>query len=86
MKLRLLDEVLELGERGIALLWMESEEDVRPYAGMKLRDARDNVHTVVSVSEQEELTTLYLPQGNAEYFGRLFRDVRVDATLFEEVR
>lgn len=86
MKLRLLDEVLELGERGIALLWMESEEDVRPYAGMKLRDARGNVHTVVSVSEQEELTTLYLPQGNAEYFGRLFRDVRVDATLFEEVR
>lgn len=86
MKLRLLDEVLELGERGIALLWMESEQDVRPYAGMKLRDARGNVHTVASVSEQEGLTTLYLPQGSAEYFGRLFRDVRVDATLFEEVR
>lgn len=86
MRLRLLDEVLELGERGIALLWMEASEDVRPYAGMKLRDARGNVHEVASVSEHDELTTLYLPEGNADYFGRLFRDVRVDATLFEEVR
>ena len=52
MKLRLLDEVLELGERGIALLWMEADGDVRPYAGMKLRDARGNVHAVASVSDQ----------------------------------
>ena len=29
---------------------------------------------------------LYLPEGDASYFGRLFRDVRIDATLFEEVR
>ena len=86
MKLRLLDEVLELGERGIALLWMEAGDDVRHYAGMKLRDARGNVHAVASVSEHDELTTLYLPEGNADYFGRLFRDIRVDATLFEEVR
>lgn len=86
MKLRLLDEVLELGERGIALLWMEAGDDVRPYASMKLRDARGNVHAVASVSEHDELTTLYLPEGNADYFGRLFRDIRVDATLFEEVR
>lgn len=86
MKLRLLDEVLELGERGIALLWMEANEDVRPYAGMKLRDARGNVHMVASVSDQGELMTLYLPDGSADYFGRLFRDIRVDATLFEEVR
>ena len=86
MKLRLLDEVLELGERGIALLWMEADGDVRPYAGMKLRDARGNEHVVASVSEHDELTTLYLPEGNADYFGRLFRDIRVDATLFEEVR
>lgn len=86
MKIRLLDEVLEMGGRGIALLWMEAGEDVRPYAGMKLRDARGNVHAVASVSEQGELMTLYLPEGNADYFGRLFRDIRVDATLFEEVR
>ena len=86
MKLRLLDEVLELGERGIALLWMEAEGETVPYAGMKLRDARGNVHAVASVSEHDELTTLYLPEGNADYFGRLFRDIRVDATLFEEVR
>lgn len=83
--LRLLDEVMELGERGIALLWLESEGETRPYAGMKLRDARGNVHEVTSVSEQESVTTLYLPRGDAGYFGRLFRDVRIDATLFEEV-
>ena len=86
MTLRLLDEVLEMGGRGVALLWMASAQDVKPYAGMKLRDARGNMHQVASVSDQGELMTLYLPDGNADYFGRLFRDIRVDATLFEEVR
>jgi len=86
MQLRLLDEVMELGERGIALLWLESGDDVRPYDGMKLRDARGNVHEVASVSAQDQVMTLYLPLGDANYFGRLFRDVRIDATLFEEVR
>ena len=83
--LRLLDEVMELGERGIALLWLEAEGETSPYAGMKLRDARGNVHKVASVSEHETVVTLYLPDGDADYFGRLFRDVRIDATLFEEV-
>ena len=78
MKLRLLDEVLELGERGIALLWMEAGDDVRPYAGMKLRDARGNVHAVASVSEHDELTTLYLPEGNADSFGQLLLGQRVN--------
>ena len=86
MQLRLLDEVMELGDRGIALLWLEAEGEARPHDGMKLRDARGNEHVVASVSEHDELTTLYLPEGNADYFGRLFRDIRVDATLFEEVR
>lgn len=85
MQLRLLDEVMDLGSRGVALLWMEAEGERRPYAGMKLRDARGNVHEVASVSQYEQVTTLYLPQGDAAYFGRLFRDIRIDATLFEEV-
>ena len=83
--LRLLDEVMELKERGIALLWLETEGETRPRAGMKLRDARGNVHEVASVSEQDSVMTLHLPAGDASYFGRLFRDVRIDATLFEEV-
>ena len=85
MQLRLLDEVMELGDRGIALLWLEAEGEARPHDGMKLRDARGNVHEVASVSTQEQVVTLYLPKGDASYFGRLFRDVFVDATLFEEV-
>lgn len=84
--LHLLDEVMELGGRGIALIWLETDSETRPYAGMKLRDARGNVHEVESVSEQETLMTLYLPSGDVNYFGRLFRDVRIDATRFEEVR
>lgn len=84
MQLRVLDEVIEMGGLGVALLWMEGG-DVRPYEGMRLRDARGNVHTVVSVSEQEDVTVLHIPEGSADYFGRLMRDVRVDATLFEEV-
>ena len=85
MQLRLLDEVMELGDRGIALLWLEAEGEVRPHAGMRLRDARGNVHEVADVSSHESVMTLYLPAGDASYFGRLFRDVRIDATLFEEV-
>lgn len=80
--MRLMDEVIELGQRGIALLCVESQRP--PYAGMRLRDARGNVHAVARVSEQGGLYTLYLPEGDAGYFGRLFRDVRVDATRFEE--
>lgn len=86
MQLRVLDEVIEMGGFGIALLWVENSGDVRPYAGMRLRDARGNVHEVASVSVQEDVTVLHIPNGDADYFGRLMRDVRVDATLFEEVR
>ena len=85
MQLRLLDEVMDFGDRGIALLWLESEGEARPHNGMRLRDARGNEHEVASVSAQDQVTTLYLPKVDANYFGRLFRDVRIDATLFEEV-
>ena len=38
-----------------------------------------------SVSDADGLQVLLLPSGDANYFGRLFRDIRVDATRFEEV-
>ena len=78
--MRLLDEVIDLGPAGVALLCMEGE----PREGMRLKDARGNIHAVSSVSGAEGLYTLHIPEGSADYFGRLFRDVRVDATLFEE--
>ena len=86
MQLRVLDEVIEMGGLGIALLWMENSGDVRPYAGMRIRDARGNEHEVASVSAQDDVMILHIPEGDADYFGRLMRDIRVDATLFEEVR
>lgn len=84
--LRLLDEVMDLGERGIALLWMEASGETVPYAGMKLRDARGNVHTVASVTSDEGVCTLLIPDGDANYFGRLFRDIRIQADVFVEVQ
>lgn len=83
--LRLLDEVMDLGERGVALLWMEAEGETVPKPGMKLRDARGNVHTVVAVTAEESVHTLLIPDGDASYFGRLFRDIRIQADVFEEV-
>ena len=80
--MRILDEAIDLGPRGVALLCVEYAKE--PYAGMRLRDARGNVHTVARVSCQDGLYTLYLPDGDPSYFGRLLRDVRVDATHFEE--
>ena len=82
--LRLLDEVMDLGERGVALLWMETDGETIPYAGMKLRDARGTVHTVASVSSEQGVYTLLISSGDAAYFGRLFRDIRIQADVFEE--
>ena len=78
--LRMMDEVIDLAGFGAALLCIAGE----PRTGMRIRDARGQEHAVGSVSEQDGLYTLHLPEGDADYFGRLFRDVRVDATLFEE--
>ena len=52
------------------------------FSGVRLLDARGHEHAVSAVSVQDGLCTLHLPQGEAAYFERLFRDVRVDATLF----
>ena len=83
--LRLVDAVMDLGERGVALLWMEAAEETVPYAGMKLRDARGYVHTVSDVSGEQGVYTLLIPEGDADYFGRLFRNIFLDACVFEEV-
>ena len=79
--MRVVDEVIDLGVAGVALLTMEGE----PCEGMKLRDALGRVHTVASVSSEGALSTLHIPDGEASYFERLFRNIFVDATLFEEV-
>lgn len=79
MELRLLDEVIDLGERGIMLICLEGE----PAAGMTVRDAHGNLHQVAEVSEQDGLWMMHLPEGKAAYFERLFRDVRVDAARLE---
>ena len=79
--MRLLDEVIDLGALGAVLFCAEGQ----PQGGMKLRDARDNVHTVSDVSGEQGVYTLLIPEGDADYFGRLFRNIFLDACVFEEV-
>lgn len=81
MQLRLMDEVMDLGPRGVALL-CAAEDAGALRSGVHIVDARGQAHAVCAVSMQDGLCTLHLPQGKAAYFERLFRDVRVDATLF----
>lgn len=85
MQLRLLDEVMDLGERGAALVWLQAEGEATPYEGMKLRDARGNVHEVTAVTCEEHVYTLFISGDSASYFERLFRNIFVDARVFEEV-
>lgn len=80
MSLRVLDEVIDMGAHGVGLLCLEGE----PREGMRIRDARGRVHEVGRVTRTDGLYLLHIPEGTEAYFGRLFRDVRVDATLFEE--
>ncbi len=81
MRLRVLDEAVDMGAHGVALLCVEGV----PRAGMRVRDAYGQVHEVKGVTLQDGLYLMHIPGGTESYFGRLFRDVRVDATLFEEV-
>lgn len=83
--LRLLDEAMDLGERGVALIWLQTPGETVPHEGMKLRDARGRVHEVTAVTREQHVYTLLLPGGDAAYFERLFRNVLVDARVFEEV-
>lgn len=80
MLLRLLDEVMDLGARGVALLCAAQDAaTLRP--GMYIVDARGRAHKVSAVSLQDGICTLHVPAGEAAYFERLFRDVRVEGTL-----
>ena len=81
MEFRVMDEAAEFGSRGVALLVNEGDES-RFSNGCRIRDIRGNVHIVERVSQQEDLTCLFIRNGDAAYFGRLFRDIFVDATLF----
>lgn len=80
MELRLLDEVMDLGSRGVALLCLEGAEPLA--AGAVLCDERGNRHVVSAVSFQDGVYALHIQKGDAAYFERLFRDVRIDATRF----
>ena len=81
MTLRVLDEVLTMGGRGVLLL---TEESGLPLAaGTRLKDARGNEHTLTRVALHEEWLTLFIENGDASYFERLFRDICIDATTFE---
>lgn len=84
MELRLLDEVMPL-PAGIVLISMDETRaeglPEKAAAGAILTDALGSIHRVESVEEQEGLYLLFLPEGDAAYWERLFRKVTVDATL-----
>ncbi len=81
MEFRVLDEVVEI--EGVGLTLFVTQEGDQPLCdGCVIRDVRGNVHCVERVSCHEGLTCLFLRDEQANYFRRLFRDVRVDATLF----
>lgn len=80
MELRVLDECLALGGRGVALLSMDDDCAPLLKTGMTLVDARGARHELGAVSEHDGVWTLMIPRGDADYFARLLRDVRVDAT------
>ncbi len=79
--MQFIDDVIDLSPFGVALLCVEGA----PRDGMRIRDARGNIHFVSSVTESDGIYTLHIPDGSADYFGRLFRNVLLDATHFEEV-
>ena len=81
MQFRVMDETVNLGGRGLALLVNEGDESALR-DGCRIRDVRGNEHVVARVSTQDGLTVLLLENGDEAYFGRLFRDIFVDATLF----
>lgn len=84
--IRLLDEALAAGERVILLYWGDigdSAADAPLTEGARLRDALGQEHEIIKIAKQEDVTTLLVEGGSLPYFERLFRNVRVDATMFE---
>ncbi|HPJ02497.1 MAG TPA: hypothetical protein PKU80_06630 [Candidatus Limiplasma sp.] len=82
MEFRLLDEAIEIEGKGLMLFAMAEDLSIGMSDGCRIRDSRGNVHTVKRVGTQEALVTLYIEGGDLNYFERLFRDIRIDATLF----
>lgn len=82
MTLRLLDSVAALDQRGVLLFSMDEENAPLVSANVRLTDALHQTHIVTAASEQDGLYTFHLAHGDAAYFERLFRNIRVDATLF----
>ena len=81
MELRVLDELISPPGRGVVLLCLDGDTARALAGGMRLWDVRGNCHRLAAVTEQEALYTLHLPDADPAYFERLFRDVKVDATL-----
>lgn len=81
MEFWVMDEAVAFPGRGLALVVNEGDSDAFT-DGCRIRDVLGGIHTVERVSCQEALVLLYIKEGDADYFGRLFRNVRVDATLF----
>lgn len=82
MELRVLDELFAPEGRGVVLIAMDDEGAALLKPGMTLVDALGGRHVLKTVTRQEDgLYTLHLPQADPAYFERLFRNVRVDATL-----
>ena len=81
MEFRVMDEAVVLEGRGLALL--VNEGDTLPFApGCVIRDARGHVHTVEAVVREDDVICLYIRNADADYFGRLLRNVLLDATHF----
>ncbi len=81
MDFHVLDELTEVPGLG-ALLFTEELAPDALAPGARIRDARGREHAVLRVERQEGLTVLTLDIADAEYLGRLLRDVRVDGARF----
>ena len=83
MTFHVLDEVLDLGEYGAALIVPPQEEITALQPGMVLRDARKNHHVLSEIQKEEDYTILCFRDSSPAALGRLMRDLFVDATAFE---
>ena len=81
MEFHVMDEAFDLGARGCTLFLADGDADAFG-AGSVIRDVRGNAHTVTAVGSQDGVGYLLIGGGDAAYFARLLRDVRVDATRF----
>lgn len=82
--LRMLDEVIPVGTRGVLLFTESAASELNE--GMRIRDARGREHVIARVDRQEDITTLLIEGVETAYFERLFRDVLIDATAFELIK